>query len=138
MTLIVVDASLAAALLIPDEWTEAVPVVEEVIAAAELHAPLHWPIELVSVLVTAERRGRLTPAVRAALVVRGQRLSALIDIDDPTPSLAIADLAQATGLTVYDAAYLELALRRGADLASNDRKLIAAARERGLGIVTTL
>jgi len=134
---IVIDASLAAALLIPDEWTYAVPAIEDVIASAELHAPLHWPIELVSTLVNAEHRKRMSVAARTSAIIRAQRLLALIDVDDLLPSLAIADLAATTGLTAYDAAYLELALRRGADLASNDGDLIDAARSRGIPVVTT-
>lgn len=41
-------------------------------------------------------------------------------------------LARESGLTYYDAAYLELALRRGAQLASRDRQLVAAARAHGV------
>jgi predicted nucleic acid-binding protein len=45
------------------------------------------------------------------------------------------DLARAENLTVYDAAYLELALRLGAGLASADADLISAARRRGLDTI---
>ena len=41
-------------------------------------------------------------------------------------------LAQTANLTVYDAAYLELALRRGLDLATRDAQLIRAAGNLGV------
>jgi predicted nucleic acid-binding protein len=44
-------------------------------------------------------------------------------------------LARRHGLTVYDAAYLELALREGLDLATLDTELADAARAEGMPLV---
>jgi predicted nucleic acid-binding protein len=46
------------------------------------------------------------------------------------------ELSRAEDLTLYDAAYLELAIRLNATLASCDAALIAAARRRGLDVIT--
>ena len=45
-------------------------------------------------------------------------------------------LARQEGLTVYDASYLELALRLAAELASRDQELLAAARRRGVAVLS--
>jgi len=52
-------------------------------------------------------------------------------------SREIFDLAIAANLTAYDAVYLDLAIRLDATLATNDDALIAAARARGLPVLTT-
>jgi predicted nucleic acid-binding protein len=61
-----------------------------------------------------------------------------ITTDDETnrrcPGESLA-LAREHGLTVYDAAYLELALRRRAGLATLDRALARAARSAGVHVI---
>lgn len=137
MRRIVVDASITAAVLITDEWSATVPEVREALRTADLHAPMHWPIEIVSLLVTAERRGRINATERGLYLEQARALQAVIDFDAVERGLAISDLAIATGLSAYDAAYLEIAQRLRADLATNDRKLAAAAQARGLAIVSS-
>ena len=135
---IVIDASLIAAVLVNDEWTPAVPAVRERLAMAKLHAPMHWPMEIASVIVNAERRGRLTAADRANYLAQARDLQALLDIISSEPSAAITDLAIESGLSVYDAAYLEIALRLDCELATNDRRLITAAAARSVSTISTL
>lgn len=62
-----------------------------------------------------------------------------VEIDDQTSARAwgpIRLLSEAHNLSVYDAAYLELAMRRGLPLASCDRHLVAAAERLGLEVLT--
>lgn len=134
---IVVDASIAAALLIPDEWTARVPEVAQELIDSPLHAPLHWPIELASVMVTAERRKRVTAGERRLYLVKAAEFEMLLDIPLIDPSTVISDLAIATGLSAYDAAYLELTERLGARLATNDASLAKIAVKRGSAVITT-
>ena len=47
----------------------------------------------------------------------------------------ISELADEYGLSVYDAVYLEVALRRGLALASRDRALVAAAKKCGINVL---
>jgi predicted nucleic acid-binding protein len=95
--------------------------------------PPIWTYELANVLSVAERRGRATPARSSAFLnlLEGLR----IDID-PTPGshllIVVLPLARATGLAVYDAAYVDLAQRLALPLATKDRRMAAAAA--GLGI----
>ena len=61
-----------------------------------------------------------------------------VDIDPETTSLAWSDtldLAERHALTVYDACYLELALRTGLQLATRDRQLRNAAEQAGVRVL---
>lgn len=73
-----------------------------------------------------ERRRRLEPSQTAEILARLARLPIVLD-HEPIGDAVLA-LARAHRLTFYDAAYLELALRRDAPLATLDRQLAAAAR----------
>ena len=94
--------------------------------------PALWHLELGNVLIGAQRRSRIDKAGIEKF------LSALsvydIEVDGETITAAWSKtlaLAESFGLTVYDAAYLELALRRGLPLASLDRSLRAAMKKAG-------
>jgi predicted nucleic acid-binding protein len=101
-------------------------------------APQLWPIEALNGLLTAERRGRIDRKARQRLAGFLQELP--ITIDDETASRSwttTAHLAEQHRLTAYDAAYLELAMRRGLSLATSDTALIAAAKVAGLQLLPT-
>lgn len=95
--------------------------------------PLLWRLETANVLITAERRGRITQAKSMELA---ENLSDLAIIDD-TESLSqglkvVLGLARDYGLTTYDAAYLELAMRLRLPIATLDKDLIKAAQKAGV------
>ncbi|MBL8291700.1 MAG: type II toxin-antitoxin system VapC family toxin [Bryobacterales bacterium] len=58
-----------------------------------------------------------------------------VRLADPVSYDGVFDLANRHGLTVYDAAYLDLALRAGLPLASLDNALCNAARRCGVGLI---
>ena len=93
-------------------------------------------VELANVLLVAERKGRITTAEAEA---RLDRIALMpLTVDGETQMMAWSatlQLARAERLTVYDATYLELALRLGADLATLDHDLAAAACRRGLTVI---
>jgi predicted nucleic acid-binding protein len=97
--------------------------------------PLHWPLEMANTLCVGERRKRSTQAQAAKLL---HSLAVLpITIDDDTNLHAwtgILSLAREQNVSVYDAAYLELALRRDRPLATLDDALNAAAHRVGVPI----
>jgi predicted nucleic acid-binding protein len=98
-------------------------------------APAILPLEIANLLVFGERRARLTRPERDAFL---QRLEALpIEVEPCTfGSLQrVLSLADAHGLTAYDAAYLELASRRRLPLVSKDHPLISAAAKIGVEVV---
>jgi len=136
VSVFVLDCSVASAWLFEDEATAETDALLDQLANGAALVPLHWRLELGNVLVQAERRGRITPAQVAASVELVNRLPIEVDAETDTRSFReVLALARSTNLTTYDAAYLELALRRGLRLATQDRALVRAA----LGLkVTTL
>jgi predicted nucleic acid-binding protein len=95
--------------------------------------PALWWFELRNVLVVNERRGRISETDTSAALVDWARLD--ITIDRSPDEAIIMTLARRHRLTVYDAAYLELALREGADLATLDASLAEAAQREGVALV---
>ena len=99
---------------------------------ARILVPSVWSLEVANVLAVAERKKRLTPAASSRFL---ELVGALpIEIDETTFERAtteILSLARELALSSYDAAYLELAMRRGCPLATRDRKLRAACRKTG-------
>jgi predicted nucleic acid-binding protein len=73
-----------------------------------------------------ERRGRITAGRSAGFLAEVDAIGVVLDA--PTPSNPATVLARKHDLTVYDAVYLELAMRNGSALATLDAKLAAATR----------
>ncbi|MGD0125183.1 MAG: type II toxin-antitoxin system VapC family toxin [Terriglobia bacterium] len=93
-----------------------------------------WYYEVSNALIMAERRGRATAQLVSAHVDDIERLAAFLEVSPTTPSALIA-AARQSGLTAYDAAYFELALRRNLPLATLDLKLQAAAQKAGIELL---
>jgi predicted nucleic acid-binding protein len=132
----VIDASITLAWTFLDENSAYANRVRDSLAADVAVVPIHWPLEVSNGLVQAERRGRSTPADTARLA--RPLLNLPIEVDTQTAAHAIGtvlDLARSQSLTVYDAAYLELAMRRGLPLATLDDDLRAAATRVGVPLV---
>ena len=124
----VLDCSVAVAWCIDDEAAPETDALLDRVRDEGAVVPMLWHLELANVLLQAERRGRLS--VRD-VVARLALLDALpIATDDEAPGRVrdgVLALARADRLTAYDAAYLELALRTGADLATKDAALEGGA-----------
>ena len=129
---LVIDASIAAAWAFADEHVDAELTFAR-IGTEEAHVPTLWWYELRNVLVTGERRGRLTERETARFLRRVSRLR--ITLDRMPDEVAVMALARRHRLTVYDAAYLELALREALPLATFDQALAAAARAEGVSLI---
>jgi predicted nucleic acid-binding protein len=99
---------------------------------AKAWVPALWHLELGNVLLGAQRRGRVDKAGIERFL---SGLAAYdIEVDHATMEVAWSktlSIAETFGLTMYDAAYLELALRRGLPLASLDEQLRTAMRKAG-------
>lgn len=135
MTL-VVDASIALAWHFDDE-----PSPQAEIAGARsfrdgVVVPQHWFLEVSSGLLKGERRRRTGPNETHAFLARLYDLELEIEALDPEQVTSVLlPLARAHRLSVYDAAYLELALRRSLPLATLDAALAAAARAVGAEVI---
>ena len=132
----VVDASVALAWQFEDEASEYADRVLERLREDRAAAPSIWPLEVANALLVAERRGRLSPAKVARAVELLLELP--ISIHDVAAELvlgAVLDLARAHGLSAYDAVYLELAMREGLPLATQDEALRAATQRVGVPLL---
>jgi predicted nucleic acid-binding protein len=117
----VVDASALAALVFAEPEAENIA---ERLGGARLAAPSLLDFELANVCLSKMRREpRKRDAVRAAFLVGYRMKVKTVAVDQP----AVLDLAEATGLTAYDASYLWLARELKAELVTLDRKLAAAS-----------
>jgi len=100
--------------------------------------PALWRLETASALQNGIKRKRIDAAYRDSAIQKLLRLPIEIDPDTNdyawTTTLHLADIHQ---ITVYDASYLELALRRGLPLATRDEQLAAAAISAGATLLPT-
>lgn len=134
--MVVVDASLIIGAVCPDEISPRALQRTGIAFERGAIAPALFAYEIENVLVIKERRGSLSRPDRertsddiAALPIAIQQL------DPERVRRQVAALAARTGLTVYDAAYLDLAIETGAAIATLDQKLVAAAREAGVPLL---
>lgn len=137
---IVLDNSVSSRLLWPDpEKPEnnryALGVIGQATAGCVYHVPTIWHYEAAHVAAALVRSGRVT---QASAVRYFEQVAALPIVTDTTSHALAASagfaLSVQFGLSVYDAAYLELALRLGGALATNDGRLRTAAREAGAAV----
>ena len=132
---ITIDASAAAAWLLPDEAT---PAGDQLYRRAlrdgdVFQAPALWAWEAGNLLHMACRRGRLTVAQlnNAVRLLRRARVR-LEGAPDEERMIATLEHARRHGLSYYDASYLEQAVRTEAELATKDAALRAAATNAGV------
>lgn len=131
---VVVDASMALSWVLADEFTERSQRALEVVSEGGALVPALWPFEVANGLRSAERRGRLTDsAVRRALL--GLAGLAIDQDDRRRDAQRLIDLAREVDLTVYDAAYLALAIEANLPLAALDNGLERAARQAGVDLL---
>jgi predicted nucleic acid-binding protein len=125
---LVLDSSATLAWVYSDETTEGIRAVFDQVSSEGAWVPSLWRLEVANVLQMGVRRGRHDGAFRDATVADLGLLPVQVDSETERQAWgATLRLAERHTLTVYDAAYLELALRRGLPLATLDQELRAAA-----------
>jgi len=133
---LVIDASLTLQWFLEDEaGREYGLAILRGLADKRAVVPPLWFYEVGNGLVMAHRRKRITSEQLSGFLIRLKALP--IDAGPQTPMdvLGLPAIAQARGLTTYDAAYLELAMRLELPLATADRALRAAAEAAGVSVV---
>ncbi len=126
MLALVIDSSLAAAWCFPDERTDYTNAVLLAISAPlEAAAPRLWAYEVRNSVLMGLRRKRITQTDALEFLESIEGLP--IRLADPVSYDGVFSLAERHGLTVCDAAYLDLAIREGLPLASMDSALCRAA-----------
>lgn len=132
----VLDASIALSWCFVDENTI---FTQKLLAQLENEValvPTIWSLEVSNILIMAERRKRISYAEMVQFLELLTELP--IEVDTDTPSKAfheILSLAHSEKLTTYDAAYVELAMRRGFPLASKDLDLCKVAKRLGVHVI---
>lgn len=131
----VLDASLTLAWALPDEASDYSDAILKLLANGKAWVPDLWPHEVANGLVMAQRRSRITPAQRALFVQELLKLP--VEVASASARLVLdsqAILADLYMLTAYDAAYLDLALRKGLPLATQDKAMSSAATKAGVNL----
>ena len=133
---LVLDASVAVSWCFEDQGTAYTEwVLDRMAEGAEAVVPPLWSFETANALLQAERRRRLTTAQATVFL---EQLESFNIVVDPAPLSRVFSRvfseARQWNLTVYDAAYLELALHLGLPLATRDEDLRRAAKELGIRI----
>ena len=119
------DCSIVCAWLLADESVPEADSILDQVGAAGAVAPGIWWAELRNVLIMAERRRRISQSETAAALAAVQALG--IMLDHAAEGATVLRLARSYRISVYDALYLELAVREQRPLATLDRALGNAA-----------
>lgn len=132
---LVIDCSIVMAWCFDDETDDYADSVLEQMHIGEAFVPEIWALEVTNVLVVAERKKRISRTASQHFINLVKTLP--IKTDRETSETAWSDiltLARTYQLSTYDASYLELAIRRGIPLASNDRALRTATKKSGASL----
>ena len=136
MTLFVLDASISVSWCFEDETN---PTADRALAALDSGAamvPLVWAAEVGNALMRGERRGRITPDQIVQSLGAIASLEIVTDDDHVTGRLTdLLHLARTHRLSLYDAIYLDLAVREHLALATVDAALARAAQAVGVPLI---
>jgi predicted nucleic acid-binding protein len=134
----VLDASVAVAWCFEDETTKFTEgVLDFISGGAEALVPSIWPLEIANALLMAERRKRISQAKVTAILLRIAGLPISVRPTGPKHAFEqILPMARQQVLSQHDAAYLELAVREGLELATLDAALQKAAKVLGVGLLS--
>jgi len=133
---VVLDSSITVAWYFADERTAAADAVLSQVTESGAVVPSLWRLEVANALQMSVRRKRIDAAYRDASLEALRALA--ITIDDETNAQAWSTtlrLSDSYRLTLYDAAYLELAQRRGLPLATLDQELRTAGGALGVTLL---
>lgn len=128
---VVVDCSITVSWFFGDEKNEFADRILANAAETEIWVPAIWTLEFANVLLGARKRKRITGEYHQAILNHAARLPIRVD-NTVTPINEVTELAIQYGLTSYDAAYLECAIRRNLELATLDKDLKSAANKAGV------
>src|SRR2546422_4589265 len=132
MAAVVIDASIASAWFFPDEQTDYTKAVFHAVSSSAVDsvAPRLWAYEIRNSVLVGFRRGRISKPDAEQFLASLNELN--VRLSEPSSYDGVFGLADQHGLTVYDAAYLDLAVHEGVPLASLDGHLIRAAQKIGV------
>lgn len=130
----VVDNSVVAAWFFPTQATDHTDSVLDRLKADTAHVPALWVLEFSNVLRKAVMSRKLTTESALEIIAEAGKLPLSVDYTATTTAEHF-ELALRHGLSSYDAAYLDLAMRLGLPIATKDGALHTAALRAGVGVV---
>lgn len=134
---LVIDSSISIAWCFPDEQDDYSQAVLDALSSTQAFVPHLWHLEVANTLLVGERRKRSTQANTVAWLGFLSALPITVDTETNTHAFGnTLNLARDHGLSAYDAAYLDLAMRLAFPLATLDDKLKTAARAVGVPLFT--
>ena len=126
----VVDNSVVMSWCFKDESNQYADAVLDRLSEATAFVPSIWPLEVVNVLLAAERKKRLNEADSVRFITLLSQLPIMVEHERPEKIMKdLLALARANNLSSYDASYLDLSMRKGIPIATLDNRLIAAAKK---------
>ena len=135
MRALVLDCSVTMAWCFEDESNELTDAVLGVFGETEVWVPEVWPLEVANVLLVAERHGRLNATDSARFIELLAGLPIVIECGTHERALGtVISKGRELNLSAYDATYLDLAQRKGAVIATRDRKLMQACSAAGVDV----
>lgn len=123
----VVDNSVVMSWCFKDETDNYADAVLEKLTGASAVVPSIWPLEVVNVLIVAERQKRLSESDSLRFLTLLSQLPIIVEYERPETMTELLALARSNNLSSYDASYLNLAVRKGVPIATLYNKLIEAA-----------
>lgn len=131
----VLDNSVVTGWYLPDQATAYTQAMATRLEADRAIVPALWQLEFANVLKTACTRGTLSLDAARQIVDTVAMLPIEIDSGVAPGPRQLLELAMRYSLSSYDAAYLELAMRNGLPIASQDRRLREASLQAGIGLL---
>lgn len=123
----VVDNSVVMSWCFKDETNNYADTVLESLTESAAVVPSIWTLEVVNVLLVAERQNRLGESDSIRFLTLLSQLPIFVEYERPEMMKELLALARSNNLSSYDASYLDLAMRKGFPIATLDKRLIEAA-----------
>jgi len=132
----VIDNSIVMSWCFRDETNQYADAVLDRLSESTAFVPSIWPLEVVNVLWVAERKKRLKEADSVRFITLLSQLPIIVEHEQLERRMKdVLSLARVNNLSSYDAAYLDLSMRKGFSLASLDSRLIKAAKKANVPIL---
>jgi len=131
----VIDNSVVMSWCFKDETNQYGDAVLDCLSESTAFVPSIWPLEVVNVLLVAERNKRLREADSVRFITLLSQLSIIVEYEQTERTMKdLLALARANNLSSYDASYLDLSMRKGFPIATLDTRLIEAAKNANVPI----
>lgn len=132
----VLDCSATMSLFLPDEELNHISSkVAELLKSSICYAPSIWPYEVYNVILTCINRQRLNGEQASSITRLVKKLPIKIDNSFTLTANNILNIAKTNNLSIYDSAYIELALRIKCPIATLDKKVIQVAKNVGIELI---